>query len=484
MQDKRGRFRSVVLGPGERAAPGEPPAMAAEYWALPAEDVARRVGSGEKGLDAGEAARRLRLHGSNALQRRGEVPPVRLLLRQFASPLILILAGAALVAGAVGDWLNAAIVLVIVIGSGLLSFAQEFQASNAVEKLRARVRINTTVVRNGVATAVPAEQVVPGDVVVLSAGSLVPADGIILEANDFFVTEAALTGEPIPVEKRPGTAPAAARLGERSNCVFMGTSVRSGTAKALIVATGRATAYGAIADRLRARPPETEFERGIRRYGYLLTQVMLVLVLVVFGANVLLARPPIESLLFSLALAVGLSPELLPAIISITLSQGARNMAAHGVIVRRLNSIENLGSMDVLCADKTGTLTVGVMGLDGALDPDGRPSEAVLRLAAINASLQSGLANALDDAIVARAGREGVDVSDAVKVDEIPYDFVRKRLSVVFRPGGGSDETVMVTKGALDRIVEVCDRLEAGGAQVPFDEARRQEVERRFTEWS
>ena len=200
----------------------------------------------------------------------------------------------------------------------------------------------------------------PGDVVLLSAGSLVPADGVLLEARDFYVNQAVLTGETFPVEKtaRAGGG-AGAGLTERTNCVFMGTNVRSGSARALVVQTGTATAFGQIAERLTLRPPETEFERGIRRFGYLLTEVMLVLVLIVFAVNVFFHKPVLDSLLFSIALAVGLTPQLLPAIISINLSKGSQAMAAGGVIVRRLASIENFGSMDVLCTDKTGTLTAG-----------------------------------------------------------------------------------------------------------------------------
>ena len=234
-----------------------------------------------------------------------------------------------------------------------------------------RITIKSSVLRGGQAQMLPSEQVVPGDVVLLSAGSLIPADGVVLEANDFFVNQAVLTGETFPVEKKPGTVPANASLAERTNCVFMGTSAGSGTAQVLIVQTGKATVFGQIAERLSLRPPETEFERGIHRFGYLLTQVMLVMVVIVLAVNLFLAKPLIDSLLFALALAVGLTPELLPAIISITLSHGAQRMAKRGVIVRRLNAIENFGSMDVLCTDKTGTLTEGVVRLDGALDTTG-----------------------------------------------------------------------------------------------------------------
>jgi Mg2+-importing ATPase len=262
----------------------------------------------------------------------------------------------------------------------------------------------------------------------------------------------------------------------------MGTSVRSGTARALIVRTGAATVYGGIADQLRLRPPETEFERGIRRYGYLLTQIMLLLVLLVFAANVFLAKPPVESLLFAIALAVGMSPELLPAIISVTLAKGARDMAARGVIVRRLNAIENFGSMDILCTDKTGTLTEGVMALDGALDLAGRSSSAVLRDGYLNASLQTGLANPLDDAIVARAERDAIDISTCHKLDEIPYDFVRKRLSVVVQDAGG--ERVLISKGALATVLETCDRVLDVAGVIPMDDVHRARIGELYAGWS
>jgi Mg2+-importing ATPase len=360
---------------------------------------------------------------------------------------------------------------------------QEHRATSAVERLRNRVRVMVTTMRDGQAAPLPSEEIVPGDIVELSAGSLVPGDGVVLESKDFFVNQAALTGESLPVEKRPGTAAAEATLPERGNCVFMGTSVRSGTARVLIVRTGAVTAYGGIAEHLRARPPETEFERGIRRYGYFLTQIMLVLVLVVFAANVFLARPPVEALLFAIALAVGISPELLPAVISATLSIGARDMARHGVIVRQLNAIENLGSMDVLCSDKTGTLTRGVLELDAALDNDGQPSADVLLAACINAHFETGLKNPLDEAIVARAERERIDTSTYRKLDEIPYDFMRKRLSIVVENADGARIT-LVTKGAVANVLDVCDHVERGGRATPLDSAELSRLEELFAAWS
>jgi Mg2+-importing ATPase len=314
--------------------------------------------------------------------------------------------------------------------------------------------------------------------VLLSAGSLVPADGVLLEARDFYVSQAVLTGETFPVDKKVGPVFAEAGLTERTNCVFMGTNVRSGSARALIVQTGTSTAFGQIAERLTLRPPETEFERGIRHFGYLLTEVMLVLVLIVFAVNVFFHKPVLDSLLFSVALAVGLTPQLLPAIVSINLSKGSQRMAAGGVLVRRLESIENFGSMDVLCTDKTGTLTEGVVRLDGALNVGGQPSQ-VFRCAYLNARLQTGLANPLDEAILARPVP---DIADVVKVDEVPYDFVRKRLSVVVREGQGAP--LLIAKGALDNVLAACTQVREGEAVLALDDAHRAQIQGCFAEWS
>ena len=362
----------------------------------------------KNGIQQTDAESRLKQYGPNALKAQRQTTWFGLLLSQFKSPLVLILIFAAIVSAFVGEWTDAIIVLAVVLGSTMLGFVQEYRASNAVEKLRSQVTIKSSVLRGGKPQMIPSEQVVPGDVVLLSAGSLIPADGIVLEANDFFVNQAVLTGETFPVEKTPGIVPAKASLAERTNCVFMGTSVRSGTAHVLIVQTGKSTVFGQIAERLSLRPAQTEFERGVQNFGYLLTQVMLVMVVIVLAINIFLAKPPIDSLLFALALAVGLAPELLPAIISITLAHGAQQMAKRGVIVRRLNAIENFGSMDVLCTDKTGTLTEGVVRLDGALDLEGQPSPAVLNYTYLNAQYQTGMSNPLDDAISAYAKKAGI----------------------------------------------------------------------------
>jgi Mg2+-importing ATPase len=456
----------------------------AAYWSVPHGKLLAAMHSEDGGLSDRAAAGRLKRFGPNTVGETAHPSAFRLLLRQFASPLIIVLIAAAIIAAVLQDWTNSIIILLIVIGSGVLSFAQEYRASRAVEKLRAQVRVTCAVRRGGRTETIPSRNVVPGDIILLSAGNLVPADGVLLDAKDFFVSQAALTGESFPAEKAPGVAAEDAAVAERTNCVFMGTSVRSGTARMLAVRTGMQTAFGGIAERLRRRPPETEFERGIRHYGYLLMRVMLVMALVVFAANIFLHRPPVDSLLFAIALAVGMSPELLPAIVTITLAQGARQMAARGVIVRRLSSIENLGSMDILCTDKTGTLTEGNLSLDAALDLDGRPSVAALQAAALNASLQSGLANPLDEAIVAKGKQSGQDVAAYRKLDEVPYDFLRKRLSILVAGPGFGDVPMLITKGALDNMLEACDHVRRDGKELPLDQDSRAQIAGLFAQYS
>jgi Mg2+-importing ATPase len=311
----------------------------------------------------------------------------------------------------------------------------------------------------------------------------VPADCLLLEARDLYASQAALTGETLPAEKQPGCAAATATIADRDNCVFLGTSIRSGTASALVVRTGHATAMGQIAHSVARRPPETEFERGLRQFGEELVRIMVLIVLAVLTVNVVLERPGMDSLLFAMALAVGLSPEMLPAILAITLAHGAIKLSRQGVIVRHPGAIENLGSMDVLCCDKTGTLTRGSVDLDRALGCDGQADVGVLELAFLNASLQTGLANALDEAIVAAGEAARIDAGHAQKCDEIPYDFSRKRLSVVVQDGA-SGAVSMITKGALVEVLGVCDRALLDGAERPLDDALRKRFAALFAGWS
>ncbi|HSN85985.1 MAG TPA: magnesium-translocating P-type ATPase [Thermoanaerobaculia bacterium] len=447
-------------------------------WSLPAEEALRSLGTGEGGLSSAEAASRLAAGGPNRLHPARQTSTWQLLFRQFASPLVLMLALAAILSLAVHEGQDAVIILVIVFATGLLGFWQEREAADAVQKLLARVAVRTKVLRDGQECEVPLEEVVPGDVVALAAGALVPADALLLTSKNLFVDEATLTGETYPAEKRPGAVPAGTPLSGRTPALFLGTHVVSGTGQAVVVRTGRDTELGQISSRLSLRPPESDFERGLQRFGYLLLRVTVGLVLVIFGANVFLDRPAVEAFMFSLALAVGLVPELLPVIVGINLARGARRMADAKVIVKRLTAIESFGSMDVLCSDKTGTLTEGRVRLHSALAVDGSPSEKVLLHGALNAAFESGFANPIDQAI---RGHHGFDLSGWRKLDEVPYDFVRKRLSILVERDG---ERLLVTKGALAQVLAVCSRAEtAAGEEVPLESVATA-VEARFAELS
>lgn len=449
------------------------------FWSKDFDEVAQILHSSTNGLSELQAQEILKQVGPNSIQAKKRVTPWNLFIKQIKSPIILILIFATVVSAFLQDWADAVIILLIVIGSALLSFYQEYNANIAAEKLKEQVSFKTNALRDGKQVSLPTEKIVPGDVVLLSAGSLIPADGLIIEASDFFVNQAVLTGETFPVEKKPGRVPEHAGLADQSNMVFMGTNVRSGTAKVLIVQTGLRTAFGQIADKLTLRPPETEFEHGIHRLGFLLTQVMFFLIFGIFFFNVYFHKPVLDSLLFSIALAVGLTPQLLPAIININLAKGSQVMAKHGVIVRRLESIENFGSMDILCTDKTGTLTEGVVQLDGALDINGEPSPQVLLYAYLNAYLQKGLPNPLDEAIINK-GSAGAEAYE--KIGEFPYDFVRKRLSVIVKYNPAS--FLLITKGALESILAVCTRVQVGNEEKALDSEIRAKIQAKFADWS
>ena len=449
------------------------------YWSADQGALMNALGSGPVGLGADEATRILATVGPNSVEEAARLSALRLLLRQFESPLVLILAFAAAISLVLQQWVDAGIILAIVVGSSLLSFFQEYRASNAVEELKKRLALMARVLRDGVEQLVPVTLIVPGDVILLSAGNLIPADGRVLEAQDFLVSEASMTGESFPVEKRPGQVRADAPITERTNSVFMGASVRSGSARVLAVNTGRKTEFGAIAARLRARQPETDFAKGVRQFGYLLIRVMVVIVIFVLTVNLLLHRPVVESMLFAVALAVGLSPELLPAIISVTLSAGARAMSKRGVIVRRLDAIENLGSMNILCTDKTGTLTEGKIVLREVLDGANVASDALRQLAFLNAAFETGIENPLDAAVKEAGEAAGLSTSGYAKIDEIPYDFVRRRLTIVVAPDG-VEQHLMVTKGAFAEVLATCTAVDIGGTALPMDTTRRAALEATF----
>ncbi len=443
------------------------------FWGLTTEQTLDQLKSSPRGLSAQVAQQRLSQSGATSLKPKRQANALVLLLNQFKSPIILILVAAAVLSSFLGDVLDAVIILVIVLLSGLLGFWQERGAADAVAKLLALVQVKATVLRDGQVQAIPHEAVVPGDIAVLAAGDSIPGDCLVLESKDLSVNEAALTGETYPADKLRGVLPAETGLSQRTNTLYMGTSVISGTGKAIVVQTGQQTEFGQVSERLKLRPPETEFETGLSKFGYFLMEVTLILVVLIFVANVYLQRPVLDSFLFSLALAVGLTPQLLPAIVSVNLARGAKQMAKKQVIVKRLPAIENFGSMNVFCTDKTGTLTEGDVKIHGAVDVDGKESGRVLFHAYLNAACESGFVNPIDAAIRAY---QTFNIAGYQKLDEVPYDFNRKRLSILFAHG---DTRLIVTKGSLKPILAVCSTVETGeGKTINLTDQRDQIVQR------
>jgi len=448
------------------------------FWSFTAPKLMERLHTSPEGLPEAEARQRLAHFGRNTLKVKKHAGVLSLLLAQYKSPIIVLLLFACLLSFALHDQVDALIILAILLVSGLLGFWQEYGASSAVAKLLAIVQIKVTVRRQGTPREIPVEEIVPGDMILLKAGDVIPGDCLIIEAKDLFVDEAALTGETYPVEKAIGILSPDLPLSQRTNVLLMGTHVVSGTAAAVVVFTGEATMYGQVSQRLKLKEPETDFERGVRRFGYFLMEVTLLLVITIFAINVYLARPVLESFLFSLALAVGLTPQLLPAVISVNLATGAKRMAREKVIVKRLAAIENFGAMNVLCADKTGTITTGVAQVQAALRLDGQKSDKVILYAYLNSVYESGFANPIDEAI--RRSR-CLDITGWRKVDEVPYDFLRKRLSVLLSQDGNH---LMITKGALKNVLEACSTAELeSGEVVPLD-ATRDKIQRYFSQFS
>ncbi|WP_295447858.1 magnesium-translocating P-type ATPase [uncultured Thiodictyon sp.] len=433
--------------------------------AAPAADVA--------GLSSSEARLRLARFGPNLFRDHRELPLWLQFLSRFKNPLIILLLVASAISASTGELTNFVIITVMVLFSVTLDFVQEHRAGKAAESLRQTVSVRTRVIRDGEPKEVAVADVVPGDLVVLSAGDMIPADALVLEAQDLFVKQALLTGEPYPVEKRPGPPAAdAIDLQDAANAVFMGTTVISGSARVRVVKTGTSTAIGAIADSLTRAPPPTAFEIGTQRFGMLIMRLTVLLVLFVLLVNAFEHKPWLDSFLFAVALAVGLTPELLPMVISVTLSRGAQLMAKKRVIVKRLAAIQNLGSMDVLCTDKTGTLTEAKIRLEQHVDPQGQPSERVLELAYLNSFFESGLKSPLDEAILAH---QNIDVAAWTKIDEVPFDFERRRVSVLLDKGNGR---LLVVKGASEEIIALCTHYEESGndAQIPLDRAARERI--------
>ncbi|MFI5334103.1 MAG: magnesium-translocating P-type ATPase [Chlamydiales bacterium] len=445
------------------------------FWSVSEDEVIEKLNSSPNGLSGHEVRRRLQGSEKNLARPKKKK---RLLSLFIFHPLILLLLFAALLSLIFGDKTEAIIIMTIVLVSGLLGYLQEKKAAKTVEKLLALVKIKVTVLREGRAQDVNMERIVRGDILIFKAGDIVPADCRILEAQDCFVDEATLTGETMAVEKSTGLLPAEIGISKRTNSLFSGTHVISGQAKAVVVHLGKETEFGKISQKLEERPPETAFEKGVKKFGYFLMLVTFILVGAIFCINFAMHRPILSSLLFSLALAVGLTPQLLPAIISVNLAHGANAMAKKKVIVKKLVSIEDFGSMNVLCVDKTGTITQGKMILRQAIDSTGSESAKSHLFGAINASMQSGYTNPLDRAILET---KHPDISSWKKLDEIPYDFIRKRISVL---AATRKQTLMIMKGAVPQVLGLCTQVELGeGVIAPFA-TMQEEIASQFEKYS
>ncbi|MHB1091920.1 magnesium-translocating P-type ATPase [Thiobacillus sp.] len=449
-----------------------------DFWQSPLAELQAQLGRSPEGLSEAEADARRRTFGPNLLRPRAERAWLLQFLAHFRNPLVLVLLAASAIAGMLGDMKSFVVITGIVLMSVTLDFFQEYRASRAVDKLRHTVALRASVIRGGQAREIPVAELVPGDVVLLAAGDLVPADGRVLDARDLFVNQAMLTGESYPVEKHAQDELPGADMTSATNALFLGTSVISGSGRMLIVRTGSATALGQIADTLVQRPQTTAFERGTQAFGTLILRLTVILVLAVLLINAAFHRPLFESFLFAVALAVGLTPELLPMVLSVTLSQGAMRLARRHVIVKRLSAVQELGGIDVLCTDKTGTLTEGHIRLERHVDARGRDSERVLELAYLNSQFETGIKSPLDEAILAHTH---IDVNAWRKIDEVPFDFERRRVSVLLERAA---ERSLFVKGSPEDVLRLCTRYEDADALPPLDDAARERILALFEELS
>lgn len=449
----------------------------ANFWNIPLKQLVNKVNtSSEQGLSSQEVSQRQACFGLNIATEISRAPLWRQFLLRFRNPLVILLLVASAISAITGDVPSFAIIIIIVLLSVLLDFFQAVRAERNVDALRRSVGLQVSVIRDGVSSSVPVEQLVPGDIVELSAGTLIPADGCLIVCKDIYVNQALLTGESFPVEKKAvDLLKSTQDITEASNAVFMGTSVISGNGKMMVVNTGKSTRLGGLSEALSRRHPPTTFEQGVERFGILIMRIAITMVLFVVLVNIVFHRPMLESFLFALALAVGLTPELLPMIMTITLSRGAIFMAKNSVIIKHLSAMHNLGSMDVLCTDKTGTLTEAKIKLTNVLNADWQASNQVFTLTYLNSYFESGIKSALDQAIL---DYRKPDISTWHKIDEVPFDFERRRVSVLCRT---ADKHLLIAKGAPEDILKLCTNYETAQGNVqPFDVSKRAECFAKF----
>ena len=444
-----------------------------EIWKEPVDELLARLKTTTAGLDATEAQSRLKIFGPNDAAVVKRSPLWLQFLSRFRNPLVIILLVASGLSAATGDVASFVIVVTIVMMSMTIDFVQEVRAQNAVEALRRSVAVQATARRDGASVSIAIDQLVPGDIVELIAGDLVPADSRLLVSRDLFINQALLTGEPYPAEKQASDTPSGAENpAGASNAVFAGTSVISGTATIVVCRTGAKSALGHLATSLAEKPPATDFAVGIRRFGLLIMRLTVLMVLFVLVVNISFHRPVLESLMFALALAVGLTPELLPMIVTVTLARSALEMSKRKVIVKRLTAIHDLGAMNVLCTDKTGTLTEASIKLTRAIDGLGADSEAVYANAYINSRFETGMKSPLDLAILSA---HPFDMAGWKKIDEVPFDFERRRVSVLVEHGA---ERHLIVKGAPEDLLRLSRRYEdADGKVLPLDSETRRSFE-------
>ena len=449
---------------------------------LPIEELMTRLKASPQGLSSEQAIENVEVYGRNEFAREPKHSVFKEFFLHFKSPLIIILLIAGIISGLLGELPNTIIILTIIFVSVVLNYYQESKAEKAAQLLKQKVTTTATVLRDNVKQEIKFPEIVPGDIIYLSAGDIAPADSRVISAKDLFLNQSSLTGESFPVEKTAGVVKGKkGAIIDWSNYCFMGTSVVTGTASAIVVKTGSATEYGKIAKKLIEKAPETEFERGMKSFGFLIMQVTFLLVILVF--LIISLRTPttggvVTALLFAVALAVGLTPELLPMIITINLSRGAMAMSKKGVIVKRLSAIENFGSMNVLCTDKTGTLTENRIKLILNVDIEGTEDEKVFLYSFINSTFQTGLKSPLDEAILKH---KEIDTSKYQKIDEVPFDFIRRRVSVVVERAG---QRFFIAKGAPEEILKICSCFELGKAVADLSEENRKKIEEKYHDYS
>ncbi len=438
--------------------------MINSFWSQTIESLYSQLGSGINGLSDAQVRDKLDLKNKQKKIQSRFVRDFKLLIGQFKSPLVLLLVAAIILSAFLGDTSDVFIILFILLATGGLSFYQERNAGRAVEKLQSMIQLQSNVIRNGKAVTISSSDIVPGDIITLTSGDIVPADCMVILSNESYANEASLTGESYPVRKTVGTCSPDAALSKRDNSLWQGSNIISGTATALVVNIGADTIFGNIAKSITSST-ETAFEKGINKFGYFLMQVTVVFAIsILVFLNLYFHKPFIDSVLFALALAIGMAPELLPAIMTIGMSAGAKRMLDKKVIVKKLSSIQNLGEINLLCTDKTGTITEGIIKIAGTIDAWAIDSPLVNKYAYINAYFESGFSNPMDDALKAQT----IDIKGYTKLGEVPYDFIRKKLSIAVTDVQGNK--ILITKGAVQNILDSCSKvLDKNGAVIDLE---------------